>query len=213
MRNGDARASGTGSPRHTVVHLIRHGMPVVGCDARGRPVIYRPDAPLSPEGRSQVAALAGVILAAEPIDVVYTSPYVRAVETAQVLAGIHRAPDPIVRSCLVDTDAPGWFGVPWEEFKRYTPSQVFADPRTRETPQQIDARMRECFSGIVAAESGRTIAVVSHGDPLRILYWRLHHPDEQLPSMDEIGRFLTLHPGDARRVVLGESGSCRDVDA
>ena len=61
--------------------LIRHGLTAWNADGRFQ---GHTDVPLSDEGRAQAHALAGYVAALQGVDVVVSSPLVRAVETARI---------------------------------------------------------------------------------------------------------------------------------
>ena len=69
----------------TTVYLLRHA------ESRPSPIVKEPDWPLSKLGKEQARDLVP-ILAKLDIDHVYTSPYLRAVETAKPFAGFAGKP-------------------------------------------------------------------------------------------------------------------------
>jgi len=185
--------------KSTVIYLIRHGLPEIQVDAAGRKLMYGPQAVLCNEGRQQVTALAAQFRNGKAPTVLYASPYPRARETAEILArelGLPLTVDERLR----DTLASGWVGVPMDEIRLLSNNELFSHPRTKETPAQIDARMWAAFNDMVAREQRKIVGLVSHGDPLRILHWRIQHPQGDLPDMSELARRLTLGTAQACRV-------------
>ena len=91
--------------------LIRHGLPVRIERADGAPA----DPPLSQVGRGQSQRVARW-LAAQPIDVIVSSPMVRAFETAQPLAEI-KGCDIQIEPGVRELDADSESYIPLEELK------------------------------------------------------------------------------------------------
>jgi probable phosphoglycerate mutase len=190
---------GIAGMKSTIIYLIRHGLPEIQLDAQGRQLMYGPDAVLSAEGRRQAAALAAQFINGEAPAALYASPYPRARETAEILARELGLPLTIDER-LRDTLASGWVGVPMDEIRLLSNNELFSHPRTQETPARIDARMWAAFNDMVAREQRQIVGIVSHGDPLRILHWRIQHPQGDLPDMSELARRLTLGTAQACRV-------------
>ena len=91
----------TGQYPKTTLVLIRHGQASCGEGAD-----YGRTAPLTDLGRRQVAALASELAAGEPVDALYTSPFSRAVETAEVLSS-KLGLEPVVDARLAEFELQG----------------------------------------------------------------------------------------------------------
>ena len=100
------------------------------------------DPPLSPLGRTQVARLADRIRRLGPA-VIYSSPYLRALETAHAIGDDVRVDKRLVEIALELGDD-GQL-----DFK--------------ETPAEVTERMRAAVDDIVQAHPGQRVIVVSHG--------------------------------------------------
>jgi broad specificity phosphatase PhoE len=87
--------------------LVRHAESAWGADRR---VHGQSDPPLSDLGRRQAAALAEV-LEGRHIDAVYSSPLLRAYETASAIAATHQL-SPIVDERFRETNLGAWEGQP-----------------------------------------------------------------------------------------------------
>lgn len=133
--------------------LIRHAEP----DTEDGP---RPDPPLSADGRAQAAALAGW-LSGEPLAAVYTSPLLRARETAGFLSGeIHTAEG------LAEVGGAGEY-VAAEVMKRNGDPRyaalVSGDLAVYGTDvATFRAAVVEAVDRIVDRHAGETVAVVTH---------------------------------------------------
>jgi broad specificity phosphatase PhoE len=148
--------------------LIRHGQTDWNRDRR---IMGRKPVPLNKTGRAEARALAKA-LKGVPIDAIYTSPVLRAVETAGHLrngrrTAIRRAPE------MAEIDYGHWIGKTFEEVIPEKAFRVY-----HKTPRKARAPggepMREVFGRTVAFieklrkrhKKGR-IAVVSHADVIK----------------------------------------------
>lgn len=193
--------------QNTIVYLIRHSTPEHPMKA-GRQAMYGPDAPLTADGKQKAQKLRATIVSQEgkPFDVIYSSPFTRAFETAGILAGEALQNKIIVIEGLRDTDS-AWAGTPLEELAQIADAgQLFNDPRTHETIAEIAKRMTAAFHQIVAAHPGQLIGVVSHGDPLRILYDRISHPEREITPYPQLVREFSLGQAQGLRLEIGPEG-------
>lgn len=83
-----------------------------------------------------------------------------------------------------------------------------------ERPPSFTARMVAAISDVVRKHSGKTIFVVSHGDPTAFAMWQLLNPGQPLPSLREIqkesGRVTYLEKGEAWRILFDDQGHVLD---
>lgn len=175
--------------KNTTAYLIRHGNVDVPLDEKGDRLFYGPEARLNAVGQEKAARLGRDLHSrAVPLDRVFSSPFPRAAETARLIAtpfGLPVAVDPR----LGDTHAPNLWGTSIEEANRKGPYSYFVQPTPdQEVPEQIDARMLAAYQQIYAESRGQTFVLVSHGDPLTILYYRLCSPLAALPPMVELSK-------------------------
>lgn len=193
--------------KNTVVYLIRHSTPEHPMNA-GRQAMYGPEAPLTADGRIKAQKLRSTILSREGklFDEIYSSPFKRAFETAGILAGEALQNKIVVIEGLRDTDS-AWAGTPVDELRQISEAgQLFADPRTHETIEQIAERMTATFQRIVGAHPGRLIGMVSHGDPLRILYDRIRRPGEKIRAYPLLVREFSLGQAQGARLEIFPEG-------
>ncbi len=152
----------------TVVYLVRHGS-----TAANREVPYRLqgralDLPMDDQGNDQARRAAGV-LATIRLDAVYTSPLLRARETAAWIGRPHGMA-PVVVHELVEASLGRWEGLTWDQARAADPALVeafLASPGTVAYPDGesfLDAqtRMVPVMGMLAARHSGGRIAVVSH---------------------------------------------------
>ncbi|MDB6017369.1 MAG: Phosphoglycerate mutase [Pedosphaera sp.] len=152
----------------TTFYIIRHATnDLVGKVITGR----RPGIGLNPEGRRQAEQLAKR-LAREPIQIVYSSPRERAVETAVPLAKRLNL-DIQISEAFDEIDFGDWTGLTFEQLAPLPKWQRWNSFRgvTRipggEMMCEVQTRMVMAIQGLHAEYPEQTIAVFSHGDPIR----------------------------------------------
>jgi len=141
--------------------LIRHGLPIHKVNSDGTPA----DPPLSDLGREQ-ARLVGEWLAEERIDRIYSSPMLRARETAEPLARFMNVKielEPRVRE--FDADAVEY--IPMEKLKRDHPERwrefVAGGYASQTDFAAFVSTVTTGLQQLIDANSGRRIAVFCHG--------------------------------------------------
>jgi 2,3-bisphosphoglycerate-dependent phosphoglycerate mutase len=141
--------------------LIRHGLPV-----RRELEAGIADPELSEAGLAQAEHLADY-LDSEPLDAVYASPLLRAVQTAQPLA-TRRALALGIVDGVAEWDRNSNEYIPAEELK------AAGDPRyhqlmrgewtsEEESPEEFRGRVVRAVDGLIDAHSGQRIAISCHG--------------------------------------------------
>lgn len=152
----------------TTVLLVRHGETIANVERRWQ---GHTDWPLTRDGEDQAAGVGAVL---PPLDAVYSSPLIRARQTALAIADHHRLP-------LHEDDRLKEIG--FGEWENLTRAEVeSADPvrlarlaagedvvrgTTGETFLGVRGRMTEAIESIAARHEGGTVAVVSHGGASR----------------------------------------------
>lgn len=123
---------------------------------------------LSDEGRRQAARTAE-FLAGRAIDAVFSSPLLRAQETARELAQPHGLDVAAVEG-LIEVDVGQWEGMSWIEIEQRDPEhyrQYMADSgavpyRGGESFQDVQDRALPALRALLEANRGRQIVVVAH---------------------------------------------------
>ncbi len=148
-----------------ILFCVRHGESTYNAEQR---IQGQSEAPLSPLGRLQSEAVASV-LARMPVDAVYSSPLLRAMETAQPIArvlGLEVRTD----DRLKEIHAGIFQGHLWKDIQRLHPAEAaswfaqeadFVIP-SGESRRQLMSRGQEVIQTIAAAGHGLAV-VVSHG--------------------------------------------------
>ncbi|HEX6510324.1 MAG TPA: histidine phosphatase family protein [Chloroflexota bacterium] len=122
---------------------------------------------LSARGREQ-AALLGRFLTGRPITAIYTSPLLRARETAATISR-ELGNIPVRRSNLLVEVRTGYQGSPNSIVK---PGFTFYDPKHHpadESMEDVYARFERFLRLAVRRHPGQAIAAVSHADPIAIM--------------------------------------------
>jgi probable phosphoglycerate mutase len=155
----------------TTILLARHGETDWNRDNRFQ---GHADPPLNETGRAQAAELAAA-LADESLAAVYSSPLLRAFETAEIAAAPHGlAPVPV--EALREVDVGSWQGLTRAEIEERFPAQ-FARWLAYEqgwddgeTYEEMSVRVVAALFELAAAHEGDQILAVSHGGPVRAAY-------------------------------------------
>lgn len=165
------------------LYIIRHGQTDWNLEGK---IQGRQDIPLNAAGRAQARALAAG-MRSRPVTAVYSSPQLRAMETADAIAalqGIHILTLPQ----LVEIGYGQWEGRRAEDilttdrdlYEAWWKHPATVAPPGGETLNQVDARCRQAWSVIRRNMKGDT-AVVSHGGTLAhfIVHLLEGQPDAQ----------------------------------
>jgi len=186
--------------------LIRHGETDWN---RGRRIMGHEPIPLNEKGREQIQLLREH-LSSVHFDAIYTSPVLRARESAELLQGSQGSPL-LEAPELAEIDYGEWVGKTFDEvrvlpqFEAYhrRPSEVIIPEG--ETFHDVMARVKQFFTRIRAEHEDMTIAAVSHADVIKAaLIQHLTLP------LDEIHRFridngsysVVWLEGDLERVLM-----------
>jgi len=159
---------------HTLLFTVRHGLTELNRDKR---VGGRYDAPLIEEGRRQAREANGSFNGI-PFDVVISSPLSRALETAEIIAGVRREDIVVEDGCTERS-----FG----EMEGLTPAQVrerlpqvryvrighvdySLNPPGGETFEQLHERARRFLERTLGFHSGKKILLFGHENFLQQLH-------------------------------------------
>lgn len=149
--------------------LIRHA----AVDGLGERIAGRmPGLALNAAGCEQAARLARC-LGGEAIHAIYSSPQLRATETAQTVATVLGLKIQIA-AALDEIDFGDWTGKTYEELRALPEWRDFNRLRSSmritngELLLEVQARVVGLMARLCADHPGRTVALVSHGDPIRL---------------------------------------------
>lgn len=147
----------------TRVLLVRHGETTCGADHVYR---GRSNVPLSPRGQRQAECL-GSRLSGEGITAIYSSPLVRAIDTASAI-GRSSGVTPVLDPNLTDLDCGEWEGLGDDQVRAQYPElrrKWLSSPHLVRLPggeslDDVSARVRAVLGGIRSREG--TVVLVSH---------------------------------------------------
>jgi len=150
------------------LYLVRHGATENNRAKPPRLQGRRTDPGLSVEGLDQ-ARQTGRFLAACRLDAVYSSPLLRARQTAEAIAEPHGLSVQRVDE-LIEVDVGQWEGRAWDEIERTDPQAYRAfmtDPAAHsylggESIQSVRDRVVPAFQTLLADNLGRLVAVAAH---------------------------------------------------
>ena len=159
----------------TTTLLLRHGQTEMSAERR---FAGRGDIPLTSTGVQQAAAVAVRLADRGGIDVVLTSPLLRALRTAEAVAhavGVPLTVDPD----LVETDFGDWEGLTFGEVLARWPGEmeawradVSAAPPGGESFAGVAKRVDVALDRLLTERKGQTVVVVSHVTPIKTLVCR-----------------------------------------
>lgn len=199
------------APNICLALLIRHGATVNNVC---RPVKLQgcgSDPPLSPEGLRQADETARC-LATLTFAAVYSSPLLRARQTAEAIALPHGL-DVQTIADLTEVDVGQWEGRTWEEVQREWPEAHAAymnDPGSvpylgGESFQQVQQRAEPALRQLLDAHVGQMIAVVTHNVVNRVLLAPLLGMPLKFARgihLDNCGITVVRHCGVAKLITL-----------
>lgn len=190
--------------------VIRHGESVADVTDRHE---GRADFPLTEVGRDQVRRLAKWVAQALPPDLIWSSPLVRAVETARLIAASTGAPL-VFKEGLMEMDNGLLAGMPRDEAAIKFPLSVDGRKYHQkvwggESEIEFRARVETVFAELIELVTvHKRIAVVAHGGTITMLFRSfLGLPMESnvwLRTADT-GLHLWEITGRARRLLLANS--------
>jgi probable phosphoglycerate mutase len=178
------RAGGGGSwePRSdapTRLLLVRHGETLFTAERR---YSGRGDVPLSEAGIRQAGAVAArvariVRAAGAPVAAVVTSPLMRCTATAEAIRVRLGVDAPIrVESDLIECDFGAWEGLTFAEISQRWPAEMrrwmespAVAPPAGESFRTVTMRVRRVAAALRGAYPGRTLVLVSHVTPIKVL--------------------------------------------
>ncbi|MET7327987.1 bifunctional RNase H/acid phosphatase [Nonomuraea sp. NPDC005650] len=172
---GGAKGTGWAPPTRvaTSLLLLRHGETALSVERR---FSGRGDAELTPNGLAQAAA-AAERLSREPyrLDVIVSSPFKRARQTAEAVAR-RTGLDVEVDEDLRELDFGDWEGHTFTEVQRRWPAELsawLADPETAppggESFATVARRVQAAGERLVERYEGKTVLAISHVTPIKML--------------------------------------------
>lgn len=152
----------------TWMFLLRHGATGLNLEKPYRLQGAEVDQPLAAVGEGQAAG-ARDLLRTVPLGAVYSSPLVRAMQTAEIVAGPHGLPVVPVEA-LREGSVGRWESRTWEDIRATEPEayqRFIDDPATHgyaggENFTQVGERVRPAFAELWRRHRGQSFVVVGH---------------------------------------------------
>ncbi|GAB3260010.1 bifunctional RNase H/acid phosphatase [Nocardioides dilutus] len=171
-----SRGWGPPTAAPTTLVLVRHGVTAHTSAKRFSGGLGGDNPGLSEEGRAQARATADWLAPlAERVDAVLTSPVRRTRETAEVIAGMLGRPvgeEP----GFAEMEFGAWDGLTFAEVAERDPAgleawlgQLDQAPPGGESFETVEERVLDALARVRAAHEGRTVVVVSHVTPIKVL--------------------------------------------
>lgn len=183
------------------IFLIRHGETPWTAAKRYQGAT---DIPLNSKGRAQARSLARILKREKP-GRIYASTLERAHETAQIIAS-RLDLRPVRDSRLNEIDFGKWEGACYRnlpktagrDFSRWREGKLKRPPGGESLPS-LRRRIGEFLSEILDRHPGETVAIVSHGGPIKMfLFHALKAPSSSLWSFRIDPASISLMEGDRR---------------
>lgn len=193
----------------TTIYLIRHG------DVDNpKKVFYGRTikVELTDKGREQIRNLAEKLLAkGEHIVCIYTSPMKRALESATVFSKAYNDLPIVQEESFTEVDIPALVGKPnslrgkmhSEGKDEYTGEFV---KQGSESAAHITERMINAFRRIVTSHKGEVVVIVSHGDPIRYLTFRVKNSSARIPLMGDLVKSDYTRKGEGWKIKVNSDG-------
>lgn len=189
----------------TKVFLTRHGESDWNAANRFQ---GHSDRPLTDRGREQAHALAELV-AGEGVEAIYTSPLVRALETAQIVAA-RTGLEVVARDDLREVDTGSWSGLSRAEVQERYPERFDlwisggSGWEDGESYEEMGERVLTALREIATAHPDGRVLVVSHGGPIRAI----QAAAEGL-ELHEYRRLRPVEPNARLSAVAVENGTIR----
>ena len=140
--------------------------------------------------------------------VIYASPLKRTIQSVEEILKIFPNMPVICETDLQEVDCGKFTGrkLSWV----HSLDSFYALP-TMESPEKIGHRMLTVMKKILKNYCGKTVFVVSHGDPIIFLLWLLTHPNSAINPVSLIKKNFLIQKGQAWKVVLNEKMKVIDL--
>jgi probable phosphoglycerate mutase len=175
-RSAPAPVSWAPRPTETALRmfLVRHGSTAL--TAQGR-YSGRVDVPLSADGQSQAAAAGRRLRSLAPtVDAIVSSPLVRCIDTAYAIGDAFGGVPVETDDDLIECDFGELVGMTLGEVRERYPAELDAwlastavPPPDGESFQVVSLRVRRAVKRLLASYTGKTIVVVSHVTPIKMI--------------------------------------------
>ena len=189
----------------TTIYLARHGESDWNAANRFQ---GHSDRPLTELGRKQAHALADLV-ADKRVEAIYSSPLMRALETARIVAA-RTGVEVTTRDDLREVDTGSWSGLSRAEVQKRFPDGFArwisggAGWEDGESYDRMAERVLAALRAIAAAHPKGRVLIVSHGGPIRAIQAAANGMD-----IHEYRRVRPVEPNARLSAVAVETGTIR----
>lgn len=175
----------------TSIYFVRHGKV-----KNPKNILYGrlPGFPLDPVGKLQIEKTAK-FLSDKNIDILYSSPLLRARQSAEIMKNKLNLPLRFSKSLLEVRSSLEGKSFSDIQSINYNIFAFSGNKITGETIERVLKRMQKFISRITSLHKGRRIAIVSHGDPIMIVKAKV----EGLPVKN-----ASIRPGEKKYIQHGQ---------
>lgn len=185
----------------TTLLLVRHGDVKRTQSEAGEQLIYGPNEPLSDLGTYQIQSLGKKFSEISPPSIIYTSPTLRAAQSAQLLKdSLANHPAIISKENFRAPHTPQWHDQPVREFVS-AGGDIFAknpnlpDMQGETLTDAYNRAIKE-FTRIQQVHPNETVAIVTHGEIIGMIQHYVRVGDKGQPGQDnsiDKGEALVFH--------------------
>lgn len=191
----------------TTVLFIRHGE----VDNPQKIIYGRMALNLTEKGKKQLFDLATRLKQQNIFpEIIYSSPQQRTKESTTEILRVFQNTDVKYDDNLQEVDTQKLTGMPIAFQDRVV--DIYVSPECKdldiEKPEHTYERMNAVLKHILATYTGKTVFIVSHGDPLAFLRWRLLYPNQAFPPYYILRSQHYLEKGEAWKLEFDETGKC-----
>ncbi len=196
---------------NTTFYLIRHG-----ALENPKEIVYgRTDIPLSQKGVLQMQALGNDLQKKGVVpDIIIASTMLRAIQSAKELGKFFPKTHIKTDVDFQETDCGKFTGEPMSKLLGY--GDFYNNPECLkmgiEEADKVVERMKRALLLAKEQYPGKTVFIISHGDPLAFLMWNLLHPDEPLLPRPQLEHELYLEKGQAWKVILDDQNHVTEYE-
>lgn len=160
----------------TTLVLVRHGVTAMTVDKRFSGGLGGANPPLSDLGRAQARETGAWLRSlADHVDEVITSPVLRTVQTAEIIAA-ELGQEPVEEPAFGEMEFGAWDGLSFAEVAERFPDEMkawFASldaaPHGGESFREVEQRVLAGLDEVLTTHAGSTLVVVSHVTPIKVL--------------------------------------------
>jgi broad specificity phosphatase PhoE len=187
---------------NTYIYLIRHGEVY---NPHGTLYGRLPKFGLSENGKKEIEQTAA-FLKDKHIDSIYSSPLLRARQTAEIIRKTLRLKKSTTRAGLIEV-LTSYQGEKFADLS-HDQSEIYLAPKsqTDETIEQIAARMQSVIKKLLKTNPGKHMVLVSHGDPLMILQGVIRGMPLSFDSVRTNKHYTYMQHGEVIEVIVSDKG-------